>query len=348
MSFRFWQQAPAKGELAARDAMNEAVSQSPPLLPAKQPTIALALGGGGARGLAHILMIEALEELNIRPVVIAGTSIGAVFGAAYAAGLSASLIRAHTEETLGQRFEFMRNLLNARADPVQRLFNFLPLRSALLNPAALLDLIFPSRIPKDFSGLAIPLEVVATDFYGQSQVVLKEGPLAPAVAASMALPAIFQPVIVDGRQLMDGGLVNPLPFDVIAGRADITVAIDVSGAAREPEGTGGPRAMEAVFAATQILQRSIVREKLKSMQPDIYIDVDVYAFHALEFHRLKDVLAAAAPAKDALKRHLQRVLGSVLIDKADPVPLAQAASAPRKRKRLKDLTLALPKPRKRK
>ena len=79
-------------------------------------------------------MIEALEELNIRPVVIAGTSIGAVFGAAYAAGLSASLIRAHTEETLGQRFDFVRNLLSARADPVQRLFNFLPLRSALLNP----------------------------------------------------------------------------------------------------------------------------------------------------------------------------------------------------------------------
>lgn len=132
--------------------------------PAKQPTIALALGGGGARGLAHVLMIEALEELDVRPVVIAGTSIGAVFGAAYAAGLSAKLIRAHTEEILGQRFEFVRHLLSARADPVQKLFNFLPLRSALLNPAALLELLLPSRMPKDFAGLAIPLEVVATDF----------------------------------------------------------------------------------------------------------------------------------------------------------------------------------------
>jgi NTE family protein len=328
--------------------MNEAASQSPPSLPAKQPTIALALGGGGARGLAHILMIEALEELNIRPVVIAGTSIGAVFGAAYAAGLPASLIRAHTEETLGQRFEFMRNLLSARADPVQKLFNFLPLRSALLNPAALLDLIFPSRIPKDFSALAIPLEVVATDFYAQTQVVLKNGPLAPAVAASMALPAIFQPVTLEGRQLMDGGLVNPLPFDLIAGRADITVAIDVSGAAQEPEGASGPRAMEAVLAATQILQRSIVREKLKSMRPDIYIDVDVYAFHALEFHRLKDVLAAAAPAKDALKRQLQRVLGSVLVDDAAPAPQIETVPLPRRPRRLKGLKLALPKPRKRK
>ena len=320
----------------------------PPRLPAKQPTIALALGGGGARGLAHILMIEALEEMDVRPIVIAGTSIGAVFGAAYAAGLSAKLIRAHTEEILGQRFEFVRHLLSARADPVQRLFNFLPLRSALLNPAALLELLLPSRVPKDFAGLAIPLEVVATDFYAQTQVVLKEGSLAQAVAASMALPAIFQSVIVEGRPLMDGGLVNPLPFDLIAGRADITVAIDVSGAAREADGSNGPRAMEALFAATQILQRSIVREKLKSMRPDIYIDVDVYAFHALEFHKLKDVLAAAAPAKEALKQELARVLGRPIVAAPERVSQIQAEPAPRKRKRLKDLTLALPKPRKRK
>lgn len=314
--------------------------------PAKQPTIALALGGGGARGLAHVLMIEALEELDVRPVVIAGTSIGAVFGAAYAAGLSAKLIRAHTEEILGQRFEFVRHLLSARADPVQKLFNFLPLRSALLNPAALLELLLPSRMPKDFAGLAIPLEVVATDFYAQTQVVLKEGSLAQAIAASMALPAIFQPVTVDGRQLMDGGLVNPLPFDLIAGRANITVAIDVSGAAREADGSNGPRAMEALFAATQILQRSIVREKLKSMRPDIYIDVDVYAFHALEFHKLRDVLAAAAPAKEALKRELGRVLGRPIVT-APAAPLDVQLLAPRK-KRLKGLKLALPKPRQRK
>jgi NTE family protein len=326
--------------------MNEKLP--PPQLPAKQPTIALALGGGGARGLAHILMIEALEEMDVRPIVIAGTSIGAVFGAAYAAGLSAKLIRAHTEEILGQRFEFVRHLLSARADPVQRLFNFLPLRSALLNPAALLELLLPSRVPKDFAGLAIPLEVVATDFYAQTQVVLKEGSLAQAVAASMALPAIFQSVIVEGRPLMDGGLVNPLPFDLIAGRADITVAIDVSGAAREADGSNGPRAMEALFAATQILQRSIVREKLKSMRPDIYIDVDVYAFHALEFHKLKDVLAAAAPAKEALKQELARVLGRPIVAAPERVSQIQAEPAPRKRKRLKDLTLALPKPRKRK
>jgi NTE family protein len=320
--------------------MTKALESRPPdLLPAKQPSIALALGGGGARGLAHILMLEVFEELGVRPVVIAGTSIGAIFGAAYAAGLSAAQIRAHTEETLGQRFDFVRQLLNARADPIQRLFSFVPLRSALLNPDALLELLLPSRIPRDFAALGTPLEVVATDFYSQSQVVLNQGSLRRAIAASMALPAIFQPVTIDGRHLVDGGLVNPLPFDVIAGRADITVAIDVSGAAPEPDAGNGPRALETLFAATQILQRSIVREKLKSLTPDVYIDVDVYAFHALQFHRFRDVLAAAAPAKLALKRQLARLLNSVTIEEVEPSPPRIEARPPRKKKRRLKLVL---------
>jgi NTE family protein len=78
------------------------------------PSIALALGGGGARGLAHILMLEVLDELGLTPTVIAGTSIGAIFGAAYASGLSARLIRAHTEEVLSQRYSFAQALLAAK------------------------------------------------------------------------------------------------------------------------------------------------------------------------------------------------------------------------------------------
>ena len=88
----------------------------------------------------------------------------------------------------------------------------------------------PSKVARDFAHLAIPLKVVATDFYAQEQVVIDEGDLRSAVAASMALPALFTPVTREGRLLMDGGLVNPLPFDVLEGEADITVAIDVSGA----------------------------------------------------------------------------------------------------------------------
>src|SRR5262249_53983789 len=97
-------------------------------LPATSPRIALALGGGGARGLAHILMFEVFDEMGLKPTVIAGTSIGALFGAAYASGLSARLIKAHTEEVLGQRMGLTRYLLSARSEPVQRFLNILPIR----------------------------------------------------------------------------------------------------------------------------------------------------------------------------------------------------------------------------
>src|SRR5262245_65110061 len=117
--------------------------RTPAAVAADRPTIALALGGGGARGLAHILMLEVFDELGIRPRLIAGTSIGAIFGAAYASGLSARLIRAHTEEVLSQRLVFAQALLAARSEPVLKFLNFLPVRSSLLNPAVLLDQLLP-------------------------------------------------------------------------------------------------------------------------------------------------------------------------------------------------------------
>ena len=118
---------------------------------AQKPTVALALGGGGARGIAHILMLEVFDELGIRPTLIAGTSIGALYGAAYASGLTAAQIRAYTDETLAHRFDLVRQLFAARSEPVQKLLKLLPVRTSLLNPATLLDLVFPGQVAKDFA-----------------------------------------------------------------------------------------------------------------------------------------------------------------------------------------------------
>jgi len=322
---------------------DKALQPHKPALPATRPSIALALGGGGARGLAHILMLEVFDELGLKPKVIAGTSIGALFGAAYASGLSARLIKAHTEEMLSQRFGIARYLLSARSEPVFKFLNVLPLRSSLLEPGVLLDLMLPSKVARDFADLAIPLKVVATDFYAQEQMVIDQGDLRTAVAASMALPALFTPVTRDGRVLMDGGLVNPLPFDVLNGAADVTVAIDVSGASLGPGKRLQPTAFAALVSSSQILQRSIVREKLKAQQPDIYIDVEVDEFHVLEFHRFEQVLTAAGRAKEQLKRQLDRVLTS---HSAEMLPAAEAHSshAPRKKRltSLKRLTRRRP------
>ena len=183
-----------------------------------------------------------------------------------------------------------------------------------MKPELLLDLMLPSKVARDFADLQIPLKIIATDFHAQEQVVLDTGSLRSAVAASMALPALFTPVTRNGALLMDGGLVNPLPFDVLRGEADITVAIDVSGALDRHGKRSQPTAFEALVSSSQILQRSIVREKLKAQQPDIYIDVAVDDFHVLEFHRFKQILAAAEPAKERLRRQLERVLASHTVE----------------------------------
>ena len=151
-----------------------------PNLPAKLPSVALALGGGGARGLAHILMLEVFDELGIRPKLIAGTSIGAMFGAAYASGYRAADIRGITKDALRQRFDLLRQLFMARSDPVQKILGLGLRRSALLKPEVLLDLIIPPGVAKTFDGLEIPLRVVASDFFAQ-EVNTQKSPAFPVV-----------------------------------------------------------------------------------------------------------------------------------------------------------------------
>lgn len=311
---------------ARRPPGDVAAATSQPHPAAGGHRIALALGGGGARGLAHVLVLEALDELGVRPHVISGTSIGAIYGAAYASGLSAKLIRAHTEEVLGQRLDLLRQLYAARAVPIQRLLNLIPVRSALLDPVALMDLLLPSKVARDFAALQIPLHVVATDFYAQEPLVISQGPLRPAVAASMALPALFSPVVIDGRALVDGGLVNPLPFDIVAAGADVTIAVDVAGNAPAnipiEARPAHPSAIDVLMSSSQIFQRSIVREKLRAHQPDVYIDCPVDGFSVVDFHRYREVLAASASVKDMVKRQLGRILESHPAEALAPPPAA--------------------------
>jgi NTE family protein len=332
-----------------------AIRSKPAMVPESGPRIGLALGGGGARGLAHILILEALDELGIRPHVISGTSIGAIYGASYASGLQAKYIRAHTEEVLSQRVDLARHLYASRAEAASRWLNLVPIRPAILNAESLLEVLLPSKVARDFGDLQIPLQIVATDFYAQEQRVFSSGQLRRAVAASMALPAIFTPVTIDGRTLVDGGLVNPLPFDLIAGHCDITIAVDVSGAPTPGGKHAQPSAIEVMMAASQIFQRSIVREKLKAMQPDIFIECPVDVFTVLDFHRFKDVLAAAAPVKDELKRKLDRVLSSPALEflpapqpPIEATPSATAVKIGRGKKRLNQAKALIQRRRKKK
>jgi NTE family protein len=266
------------------------------------PRIGLALGGGSARGLAHVLMLEAFDELGVRPAIIAGTSMGAICGAAYAAGHSGAELRAEFTAIFGRRRHFLKRLGSRLRGGF----------SGLWSPrdnVTLFEMLMPEAMRCSFETLRIPFLAIATDFYGIEQVVIDKGPLIPALAASSALPSLARPVVLDGRVLIDGGFVNPVPYDVILDRADLTVAVDVTGDTKRRPGTRMPRTVEAITGATQILFHSITREKLRSVAPDIFIRPEVGAFGALDYFRIAEIFRAAEPAKDILKTKLyQRVI----------------------------------------
>ena len=285
--------------------MNQLVPVSPASA-STTPRVGLALGGGSSRGLAHILMLEAFDELGLRPKIISGTSIGAIVGAAYASGIPASALKAHTRELLTQRFGLMREVFADK--PLQRLRGLFSGPSALFDAEAVLDLIMPKGLAANFESLQIPLKIVASDFYDQEPQVFTSGPLRRAVAASMALPAIFQPVVVDNKAHIDGGLTNPLPYDLLFGEADIIIAIDVSGAPVPDPRRNYPSAVEALFSSAFLFERTIVREKLKSQQPDILVPSGTSQFQVLDILKVDEILAAAEPAKAKLKAQLERVL----------------------------------------
>jgi len=268
--------------------------------------IALALGGGSARGLAHIVILEALDELGLKPVAIAGTSMGSICGALYAAGLSGAEIRADFERELASRAAFLKRFAGKLGGGLGSLWSVRA--PSVVDNVTLFEMILPDILHCDFAALRLPFFAVAADLYAIEQVVLDRGPLIPALAASCALPAWARPVVLDGRVLIDGGYINPIPFDVVMDRAQVTIAVDVTGDPQRRPGGKVPNALEALTGATQLLFHSITREKLKSAAPDILIRPKVGAFGAFDFFKIGDILAAAESSKDELKRQLAQRL----------------------------------------
>jgi len=276
---------------------------------ANGPTVAIALGGGGARGLAHIHVIEVLDELGIRPVLIAGASIGTIMGAAMAAGMTGREIREHTLATVGRPGQIMNRLWSLRPTGLSEMVAG-GFKVSQFNLERVLKAFLPDRLPETFEELYIPLKAVTSDYYAQCECVCDSGPLLPAIAASAALPAIFRPVELNGRVMIDGGLWNPVPFDHLAGKADITIGVDVVG--QPPAGAAGvPNSMDSLYGATQLTMRSIVTLKLEKGAPDIFLRPEVGRFRVLDFLKAEEVLAASAGIRDELKRALDEKLSAL-------------------------------------
>ncbi|MBF6631285.1 MAG: patatin-like phospholipase family protein [Comamonas sp.] len=177
------------------------------------PKIGVALGSGSARGWAHMGVLKALDEAGIKPHVVCGSSIGALVAAAYAAGEL-------------DRFADWVQTLNMR-----KVFGFMDfnLSGGMLKGEKLIDFWRRNFADFDIENAPIPFGAVATDLHSGAEVWLRQGSIADAVRASIALPGLFTPVVHQGRLLVDGGLVNPVPSTLArAMGADIVIAVDLN------------------------------------------------------------------------------------------------------------------------
>jgi len=184
--------------------------------PPRTRKVGLALSGGGARGMAHIGVLKVLEREHIPVDLVAGTSMGGVIAALYAAGMPARQI-----EEEAQRMSNPRQLI-ALVDRT------LP-RRGLLQGQRIMDYLAHWLKGLTFDQLRVPLGLVAVDLNGQQKVVFQEGPVLDAVRATIALPGLFAPLERDGQLLVDGGLMDNLPVDVVRQMgADVVIAVDIA------------------------------------------------------------------------------------------------------------------------
>jgi NTE family protein len=267
--------------------------------------LGLALGGGGARGLAHVKVLEAVDELGVKPAIIAGTSIGAIIGSAYASGMPATEIALFCKKVLAKRSTLLRHVYSRWKGSLWSRWRGRPF--AAFKSERVFELLLPHGLPQHVEDLPIPFRIVTTDFRAQAPYVITRGPLVPAIAASAALPGLLTPLKIDGRILIDGGFVNPLPIDVVKGDADAILAVDVNGAVAA-DGERSPRLIETLLGAQQIALRSIINEKLKVCPPDILVRPQVGHYRVLDFLRVEEIWRDASGAKEEAKRALHALL----------------------------------------
>ncbi|WP_018871933.1 patatin-like phospholipase family protein [Thioalkalivibrio sp. ALJ16] len=266
------------------------------------PTIGLALGSGGAAGLAHIAVLQVFDELGTQPDRITGTSIGAVIGALYAAGLNADEILDLFDDFAGSELDALTGLAQSNL----RLRDLIPLRlghDALLDSGEFLRFLSEHTEAREFDDLRIPLAVVATDFRTGENVVIDEGDLFAAVEASMAVPGLFAPVQRDDQYLIDGGASNPLPYDLLQGQYDYVIAVDVSGTG-ERNDTDDLGITDLLFKSFSIMQGSIIRQMKRYDPPDLYLVPDTDGIRLLHFNRIGEIMEKAQPVADELREQL--------------------------------------------
>lgn len=267
-----------------------------------RPRVGLALSGGGARGFAHVGVLEVLEELHIPIDAVAGTSMGAVVGGLYAAGLSPAELRQVVGEidwvsAFDDRPPRRERSFRRKQDDFGFLTNLrlyvkdwkIALPRSLIEGqqinAILAGLTLPVATVRDFDRLAIPFRAVATDATSGDPVVISGGELSRAIRASMAIPAVFSPVEVDGRLVVDGGVSKNLPIDVVREMGvDVVIAVDIG---TDPADTAAvTSALSISGQMLTVLMRKNTEEQLELLTDrDVLIVPDLDGITTADFEK---------------------------------------------------------------
>lgn len=260
---------------------------------------ALALSGGGASALGHIPVIEALDDAGARPCAVAGTSMGAIIGACVAAGMTGADIRAHTLSLLSDMTGLGTRMIRGAkwSDLGIGLF---------LDPDHILRYVLPDALPERIEDLRLPFAAVATDFYRQSEVRFTEGPLAPALAASMAIPGLFRPVKVGDRVYVDGGVCNNLPIEALPEDCPV-IAVDAVTHPADEDSTTVPGPLAISMGAMRIMMRALLERQLDDRAPFALLRPASCRYGPLDFARAEEILAASDPIREDVTETLAQL-----------------------------------------
>lgn len=274
--------------------------------------IGLALGGGGVRGLAHIPLLRILEDEGVEIQAVAGTSMGALVGACVAHGWDSRELRERVERHvllpdggLGQ--------LREKGRELSRWLGFFALardKGAFFSADGFIRYLLGGLESANFDDLAIPFHAVATDFADGRKVVFSDGPLLPALKASIAIPGVFEPVRHDGRLLVDGGVADNVPWSVLDPSCDAVLAIDVANEndCSELEGSGEPDAIESFVS---IFQRMIARTTAQRRAldpPALYFRPRLANIRGLDFGHIPEVFVKADTETERFRQEVRKLL----------------------------------------
>jgi NTE family protein len=268
--------------------------------------IGLALGSGAARGIAHIGVIKALEEAHIQANFIAGTSMGALVGAAYAAEEE---IKKLEEIALTSNLRKLAKLL----DPQFSLY-----RAGLLHGGKIEKFLKEILGDTNMEDCSIPYSAVAADLKSGNEIIFTEGSLIRAVRASISIPGVFSPVYYNGLYLVDGGTVNPVPANVVRNMgANFIISVNVLndpkrrkrlGLTGDKKSDKMPSMFNTMIQSIYIMEYGIVRANL--LKTDVLIEPDVSAIEPYEFYRGVEAIEAGYIAAQAVIPEIKNMIAN--------------------------------------